>query len=163
MRKSRALGAALVGGLLVGFGIWRDRLRRFEITEQSMTPALDDGDYVLATRLVSAPLRGDVVVFPHPRESGFLMTKRVIGLPGETVSIEGGQLAVNGRVLAEPWAQGALTGPYEWELNGHELVVLSDNRTVSTEDSRELGPLPMGEMWRVAVRYWPPGRIGPVR
>ena len=48
-------------------------------------------------------------------------------------------------------------------VDGHELVVLSDNRTVSTEDSRELGPLPMGEMWRVAVRYWPPARIGPVR
>ena len=163
MRKSRALGAALVGGLLVGFGVWRDRLRRFEITEASMTPALQDGDYVVATRLLSAPLRGDVVVFPHPRDPGFLMIKRVIGLPGEAISISNGQLAVNGRVLAEPWAQGALGGSFDWDLGGRQLVVLSDNRTVSTEDSRELGPLPMGEMWRVAFRYWPLGRIGQVR
>jgi signal peptidase I len=163
MRRSRALGAAVIGGILVGFGVWRDRLRRFEITEASMTPALQDGDYVVATRLVSTPLRGDVVVLPHPRDQGFLMIKRVIGLPGESVSIRTGQLAVNGRVLAEPWAQGALAGSFDWELGGRDLVVLSDNRTVSTEDSRELGSLPMGEMWRVAFRYWPLGRIGPIR
>ena len=163
MRKSRALGAAVVGGLLVGFGVWRDRLRRFEVTEASMEPSLHDGDYVIATRLISTPLRGDVVVFPHPRDPGFLMIKRVIGLPGETLSIGDGQVAANGRVLAETWAQGALAGGSEWELGGRDLIVLSDNRTTTTEDSRELGPLPMGEMWRVAYRYWPPGRIGKVR
>ena len=163
MRKSRALGAALVGSLLVGFGIWRNRLRRFEITEASMDPSLHDGDYVVATRLISAPMRGDVVVFSHPRDPGFLMIKRVIGLPGEKLSIRDGQVAVNGRVLAEPWAQGALAGSFDWELGGRDLIVLSDNRTMSTEDSRELGPLPMGEMWRVAIRYWPPSRIGQIR
>lgn len=162
MRKSVALGAALAGGALVGFGIWHDRVRRFEITDASMNPALHDGDYVLATRLVSTPLRGDVVVFPHPRDRGFLMIKRVVGLPGERVSIQGGTLAVNERVLAEPWATGALNGAFSWHLGSRELIVLSDNRTVATEDSRELGPLPLGEMWRVGFRYWPGGRIGAI-
>ena len=163
MRKSRALGAAVAGGLLVGIGAWRNRLRRFEVIEASMEPSLKDGDYVIATRLISTPLRGDVVVFPHPRKPGFLMIKRVIGLPGETLSIRDGQVVANGRALTEPWAQGRPTGSSEWELGDRDLIVLSDNRTASTEDSRGLGPLPMGEMWRVAFRYWPPGRIGPVR
>lgn len=162
MRKTRAVGVTLVGGSLLGFGVWRGRLRRFEVTEDSMAPALLDGDYVVATRLVSAPMRGDVVVFAHPRSPGFLMIKRVIGLPGESIRIDNGGLAVNGHVLAEPWAQGALSGTYDWQLEGRQLIVLSDNRTRSTEDSRELGPLPFGDLWRVGLRYWPPGRAGRV-
>ncbi|MCP4248661.1 MAG: signal peptidase I, partial [bacterium] len=133
------------------------------VTENSMSPALQDGDYVIATRLVSAPLRGDVVVFAHPATPGFLMIKRVIGLPGEAVRIEHGQIAANGHLLAEPWANGAIPGAHDWHLDGRHLVVLSDNRTVSTEDSRELGPLPMGDLWRVGFRYWPPGRVGRIR
>lgn len=160
MRKSRALGAAATGAVLIGFGLWRGRLRRFEVTEQSMAPALEEGDYVIASRLVSAPLRGDIVVFPHPQVPGFLMIKRVIGLPGEAVVIDHGQIVANGHVLAEPWANGAVAGSHEWGLDGRHLVVLSDNRTVSTEDSRQLGPLPMGDLWRVGFRYWPPARIG---
>ena len=162
MRKSRALGAALVGGVLIGFGMWRGRLHRFEVTEESMSPALTDGDYVVATRLVSSPLRGDIVVFPHPHSPGFLMIKRVIGLPGELVEIEDGTVVTNGHVLAEPWAKGAMLGTHRWELDDRHLVVLSDNRTVSTEDSRELGPLPLGDLWRVGFRYWPPRRMGKV-
>ena len=163
MRKSRGLGAALVGGLLVGFGLWRGRVRRFEVSEDSMAPALEHGDYVVGTRLVSAPLRGDIVVFPHPRSPDFLMIKRVIGLPGESLSIREGKLAVNRHVLAEPWARGAMSGTHEWELDGGQLVMLSDNRNLSTEDSRELGPLPLGDLWRVSFRYWPLTRIGRVR
>jgi signal peptidase I len=163
MRKSRALGAAATGAALLGFGLWRDRVRRFEVTEASMAPALQDGDYVIGTRLVSAPLRGDIVVFPHPRKPGLLMIKRVIGLPGETIAIHQGQISANAHVLAEPWANGAVAGSHEWQLDGRHLIALSDNRSVSTEDSRELGPLPMGDLWRVNVRYWPPGRIGRIR
>ena len=163
MRKTRALGATLAGGLVVAFGVWRGRLRRFEITEDSMAPALEDGDYVVATRLVSAPLRGDIVVFAHPTDPGFLMTKRVIGLPEETVTITEGRVMINGRALTEPWGRGKLAGEAEWVLDGRQLVVLSDNRSVPTADSRELGPLPLGDLWKVAFRYWPADRIGSIR
>lgn len=159
MRKT-PIGVALLGGALVGFATGRDRLRRFEVTESSMAPALENGDYVVARHLLTKPKRGDVIVFPHPRDPAFLMIKRVIGLPGEQVAIRRGRLAVDGRILAEPWAAGALMGRFDWQLGANELLVLSDNRRVSTEDSRELGPLPMGEMWRVAFRYWPAARIG---
>jgi signal peptidase I len=143
--------------------MWRGRLRRFEVTEESMAPSLHDGDYVIGTRLVSAPLRGDIVVFPHPQKPGLLMIKRVIGLPGEAIAIDRGQIAANGHILAEPWANGAMAGSHEWQLDGRHLIVLSDNRSVSTEDSRELGPLLMSDLWRVSFRYWPPGRIGRTR
>ena len=163
MRRSWTLGAALGAGVVAGAALWRGRLRRFEVTEASMAPALRDGDYVIATRLVSSPLRGDIVVFAHPSVPGFLMIKRVVGLPGETVHISQGRVAANGHVLAEPWADGTLAGAHEWQLDGRHLIVLSDNRTVSTQDSRELGPLPMGNLWRVGFRYWPPRRLGRVR
>ncbi len=163
MRRSRALGAALGALMVAGAAIGRTRLRRFEVTEDSMAPALRDGDYVIATRLVSAPLRGDIIVFPHPRSPGFLMIKRVVGLPGETLRIDNGRTVANGHVLAEPWAHGSPAGEYAWHLDGRHLIVISDNRSLSTEDSRELGPLPVGDLWRVGFRYWPIGRIGPVR
>ena len=163
MQKSRALGAAVVGGILVGFGLWRGRLRRFEVTEDSMAPGLKSGDYLLATRLDSAPMRGDVVVLPHPTAPDFLIVKRVIGLPGESARVDHGRVVVNGHVLAEPWAQGAVSGDHEWTLGPSEIVVLSDNRLVSTADSRELGPAPLRDLWRVEFRYWPAARVGRVR
>lgn len=163
MRKSRALGAAVIGGILVGFGLWRGRLRRFEVTEDSMAPTLDDGDFLIATRLDSAPMRGDVVVLPHPGSPDFLMVKRVIGVPGETVTVGNGQVVVNGHVLAEPWANGAVAGSHDWQLGPSEVAVLSDNRLASTADSREIGPVPLRDLWRVELRYWPAKRIGRVR
>ncbi len=162
MGRKGALGAAALGAALVGFGLLRHRVRRFEITEDSMRPALHMHDYVIASRLDSAPMRGDIVVFPHPARPSFLMIKRVVGLPSETVRVDGGQVAANGHVVAEPWAQGALAGEFDWELDGRHVIVLSDNRSLATEDSRELGPIPLGDMWRVGFRYWPLARVGGV-
>lgn len=163
MKKSRAFGAAVLGATLMGFGLMKDRLRRYEINEDSMAPGLAPGDYVIASRLDADPLRGDVVVFPHPHNASFLMVKRVVGIPTETLRVTNGQVIANQHVIAEPWAQGSLAGEAEWRLGGRELIVLSDNRSTSTADSREFGPIPSGDLWRVAFRYWPLGRIGPVR
>ncbi len=163
MGKGRTLGAAALGATLIGFGLLRNRIRRFEITEDSMAPSLRPGDFVLASRLNSAPLRGDVVVFPHPAKPSFLLIKRVVGVPTETVAITGGQVVANAHVVAEPWAEGALAGDFTWELDSRHVIVLSDNRRVPTEDSRELGPLALTDVWRVGFRYWPLSRFGGVR
>ena len=163
MKKSRAFGAATVGAILLGFGLLKGRLRRYEINEDSMSPGLEPGDYVIASRLDADPLRGDVVVFPHPNNSAFLMVKRVVGVPTETVQLTNGQVVANDHVIAEPWAQGSLAGEAEWRLSPKQLVVLSDNRSTATADSREFGPIPSLDLWRVGFRYWPPARIGPVR
>lgn len=163
MGKRGALGAAALGTALIGFGLLRNRVRRFEVTEDSMIPTLYRGDFVLASRLDSAPLRGDVVIFPHPAKPTFLMIKRVVGVPTESVAVGRGQVVANGHVVAEPWAQGFLAGDFEWKLDSRHVIVLSDNRSLGTEDSRDLGPIPLTDVWRVGFRYWPPGRVGGLR
>jgi len=125
-----------------------------------MQPALDPGDYVIAVRLQKLA-RGTVVVYPHPDSPGFDMVKRVVGLPNETVVIGNGQVHVDGRVLAEPWADGPTHPDGRWELGTADLFVLGDARSVSAGDSRSIGPVPRSDArWRVAWRYWPPGRAG---
>ncbi len=107
---------------------------RFEIAERSMAPALLPGDYVVAVRY--APVeRGSVVVFPHPGRDDFYLVKRVAALPGDEVA---------GRIL-----EAGLV----W--------VLGDDLNASTDDSRALGPIPIGAIEaRVVWRYWPARRIG---
>lgn len=163
MGKKGALGAAAVGTALLGFGLLRNRLRRFEITEDSMTPTLQPGDYLLASRLDSAPLRGDIVIFPHPAKPTMLMIKRVVGVPTETVSVGSGQVAANDHIVAEPWAKGSLAGDFQWTLDNRHVIVLSDNRSLPTEDSRDLGPVALTGFWRVEFRYWPLARVGGLR
>ena len=163
MGKRGAIGAAALGTALIGFGLLRNRVRRFEVTEDSMMPSLYPGDFVLASRLDSAPLRGDVVIFPHPAKPAFLLIKRVVGVPTESVAVERGQVVANDHVVAEPWAQGWLEGDYQWTLDSRHVIVLSDNRSLATEDSRDLGPIPLTDVWRVGFRYWPPGRVGGLR
>jgi signal peptidase I len=140
----------------------RSALRRYAVVESSMVPALLAGDYVMARAARSAPHRGDIVVFEHPTQPGFELVKRVVGLPGESLTISNGQVHVGGRVLPEPWADGPTRPDGHWDLGPH-IFVLGDARAVSVADGRTLGPLPVeAARWRVQFRYWPPGRIGPV-
>ena len=124
-----------------------------------MAPALLPGDYLIARRLRTTPQRGDVVVFEHPSRPGFFLVKRVVGLPGETVDIAGGQVNVEARPLAEPWADGPTTHDGHWDMGERELFVLGDARAASIDDSRSLGPVP-GVKWRAILRYWPIHRWG---
>lgn len=162
MSKLGKSTAVALGAALVGFGVLGTRLRRYEISEDSMEPALSHGDYVIASRLKATPRRGDVVIFQHPAKPGFYMSKRVLGLPGEDLVIQSGQVTANGHIIAEPWAHGAIQGDHEWQLGTNDLVMLSDNRQKPTEDSRTFGPVQMAEMWRAEFRYWPLPHIGPV-
>lgn len=154
--RARYLAALVAATLLVLAG------RRFlvRIVERSMVPALLPGDYVLAFRLRSSPRRGDVLIFEHPRRSGFLLVKRVIGLPGERVTISDLGVHVDGVLVAEPWAQGLPRRQGSWRVAEGEAYVLGDRREWSADDSRSLGPVPTGKAWRVAWRVWPIRRIG---
>lgn len=137
------------------------RLRRYAIAHASMAPALQPGDYVIAAR-TRRLRRGDVVVFRHPIDPTLELVKRVVGLPGERVTVDNGRLEIDAIPITDHWSAGATPGSGSWQL-GDEVFVLGDQRSRSIDDSRSLGGIPVWRVpWKVQFRYWPPSRIGAV-
>lgn len=162
MRTNRVV-AGVVGAALVAALTFRGFVRRFAIHESSMAPTIEDGDWVIARRAMGPLERGDIVVFDDPAGSGLALVKRVIGLPGEVIGIEGGRVTVNGALLADRWASGSTRPDGEWRVSGDEVWLLGDNRTHSVSDGRVLGPTKIEDVkWVVVARYWPTGRAGSV-
>ena len=115
-----------------------------KVEGHSMEPGLRDGQLVWVLRpwCAGAPRRGQVWVVKGPDGPAI---KRVIGLPGETVSEKGGDLWIGGRRLREPYvAQVDATDGGPWPANGGYLF-MGDNRPRS-EDGRAWGPLPASAM-----------------
>lgn len=157
-RRTLVIGLAILG---LGVAAMRGRLRRYEIAESSMEPQLSTGDYVIAQRRSGELARGDIVIAPHPEIDGFDLVKRVVGLPGETITLSNGQVHIDGAVLAEPWADGPVRPDGEWTLDANHVFILGDNRPTSSADSRTIGPVDIHTIgWRVVARYWPPSSIG---
>jgi signal peptidase I len=151
----------------------------YRIPTASMEPTLHCGaptdgcrsrvsDRVIANRIVyrfHAPERGDIVVFETPASArsacdvGGTFVKRIVGLPGETVTIRDGVVLIDGRPLREPYLEDDGNASGQW-LSGDGYFVLGDNRAGSC-DSRRWGSVPRGNViGRVDLRYWPPNRIG---
>ena len=111
----------------------------------SMHPTLRDGQRVRVSRRayrIALPQRWDVAFFEHPRQDRFWETKRVIGLPGESVVMENGRLYVDGIEIGEPFIFGVQPRVNrQWQLQENEYILFGDNRRRST-DSREFGPVP---------------------
>ena len=151
-----ALGAALAATAIAAL---RGKMARFEVFENSMRPTLAPGDYLVAVA-VSAPRRGDIVVFPDTLRPDRDLVKRVVGLPGETITIHAGQVAIDGQIFAEPWADGPTLPDGTWQNPPGTVFVLGDNRQLSSGDSRATGPRRVAGMYRVVFRYWPAGSVG---
>jgi signal peptidase I len=98
----------------------------------------------------------DTPITPDPKGRDLNLTKRVIGVPGDTVVGRGGHVFVNGRK-----ADDIPTGPFTaTHLGPKQYFVLGDNRSVS-DDSRDFGPVSRDTIFgRVFLVYWPLGRIG---
>jgi len=157
----RGIIAGSVGVAMLAAAALRGVLRRFEIREDSMSPALNSGDWVVAKRRTGILERGDIVVLADPAGTGMNLVKRVIGVPGERIGIENGRVTVNGAVLADRWANGVTEPDGEWELPDGHIWVLGDNRPLSRSDGRLFGPIPIeSAQWQVVARYWPPTKAG---
>lgn len=151
--------AATAGVTMIGAAALRGLSRRFAVVDDSMRPNFEPDDWVVAQRRRRDPERGDVVVFTHPSYPDRFILKRVIGLPGERVSSTDGQICIDGKVLADPWADGPMCGESDDTVPADTVWVLGDNRCGSSVDSRVLGAIPIDDVgWRVVARYWPPSR-----
>lgn len=142
----------------------------FLVSGASMEPNFSDGDYLLVDEITykfREPERGEVVVFKYPNNETTFFIKRVIGLPGERVVIEGGEVKVfndenlDGLELKEYYLQPGLetSGKVDVTLKEGEYFVLGDNRSASF-DSRSWGILNIKEVIGLArVRLWPIGSL----
>jgi signal peptidase I len=170
-----ALAVALVLRLFV--------VQTFFIPSGSMEPTLQIGDRILVDKLayhIHSVHRGDIVVFTRPTDENCGgapvndLVKRVIGLPGETISLAGGYVYINGKKLDETWLPASVSGvtrpgPPEAPADGFQqynltkpfvipsnhFFVMGDNRTESC-DSRYWGPIDRNMIvGKVDVRVWP--------
>lgn len=130
----------------------------------SMAPGIHDGDRILVNHislLLSEVQRGDIVVLHYPRDPRLDYIKRVIGLPGDHVRIEGEAVFVNGQVLPEPYIrEGDPESHTEVLIGEGQCFVLGDNRRHSS-DSRDFGLVPLENLvGKAHLRVWPPARAG---
>ncbi|MDP9727962.1 signal peptidase I [Alicyclobacillus tolerans] len=131
-------------GVLVAWGIMHWVVSFAVVPTSSMYPTIPNPCYILVNHLATetSPIHeGEVIVFKYPDDPSQIFVKRVIGLPGETVTIHGGHVYIDNHELAEPYLHGLLTegtfGPYHVPA-GHYFV-MGDNRQ-NSYDSRYWTP-----------------------
>ena len=159
-------------------------IQSFYIPSPSMVPTLQVGDRIMVNKSsydFHGVHRGDIVVFKRPplEQQDFPdLVKRVVGLPGESVSTQGGHVYINGKLLSEPWLPpgrtsytGALQDDQHPQFNmpgpvtvpASQYFVMGDNRTDS-EDSRFFGPIQQSLIvGRSVAVVWPLSHARSVR
>ncbi|HIK45909.1 MAG TPA: signal peptidase I, partial [Leptolyngbyaceae cyanobacterium M65_K2018_010] len=154
--------------LLFAFGLRTFVAEARYIPSESMLPTLEVNDRLIIDKLsydFGSPQRGDIVVFRPPdslhQKDAFI--KRVIGLPGDVVEVENGQVHLNG----QPQAESYIAAPPDYQFGPVTVpqdayLVLGDNRNASF-DSHYWGFVPEDHViGRAVFRFWPPNRIGGV-
>lgn len=146
----------------------------FVVRGASMEPNFADREYLVVDEIsyyFREPRRGEAIVFHYPRDPRQFFIKRIIGLPGERVKIEKGNVIIfnagyaEGFTLQEQYLNppGRATHPdMEARLGAGEYFVLGDNRDFSS-DSRFWGGLSKDMVvGRAVFRAWPVARLGPI-
>jgi signal peptidase I len=137
-----------------------------EVTGESMLPTFQDKEQIIVEKvsIKYKPLeRGEITVVRHPDNQQVFLIKRVIGLPGETIHFNEGDVFINGEILLEPylnentltWGKTYIADGESITLNEDEYVMLGDNRDNSL-DSRSYGPVSKENLvGRSFVVYYP--------
>jgi signal peptidase I len=164
-------GVIVVIAVVASFLVRAYAVQTFFIPSGSMEPTLHIKDRILVDKLAvrfGTINVGDIIVFKAPPaehcDDGFFndLVKRVIGLPGQTISSRGNDVLVNGHVLKEPWTYFHTLNPpiKKITLKANQYFVMGDNRANSC-DSRFWGPVPRSDIiGKAFFRIWPLSRIG---
>jgi signal peptidase I len=135
----------------------------------SMMPSLDDQERIFVNKYVyrlESIQRGDIVVFRYPRDPSKSFIKRVIGLGGDRIRIDGGEVFVNGEAVEEDYVPAAYADQRSYSeivVPANSYFVLGDHRTMSN-DSRDFGAVNVSYIYGKAVfGYWPVDKMGRVR
>lgn len=142
------------------------------INGPSMQPGLQSEQGVIVNKLAyvfGAPKRGDVIVFHPPVSPSEEYIKRIIAIPGDTITLTDTTVTVNQAQLKEPYVNPADTGPNEngqvippTKLGPGEYWVMGDNRGNSI-DSRAFGAVPRQNIvGKAEMVVWPPTAIHPI-
>jgi signal peptidase I len=172
----------IIGAIVIVLALKQWIVNPYRIPSSSMEPTLHCArpgpgceahfsDRVLACRVCldfSSPSRGDIIVFKTPPAAaekcgeGGTFVKRLIGLPGETVTEKAGFVYIDGKRLKESYIQKGRrdTQTGKWTVPKGQYFFMGDNRVQSC-DSRQWGSVPRGNLiGDVFFVYWPPNRIG---
>lgn len=132
----------------------------------SMETTLMPGNLLVVNKLAykfSDYRTGDVIVFHDPSDPKEDFIKRIIGTPGDTVSIHRGQVTVNGVLLQENYINASPNYDGDWVVPKGSLFVLGDNRNQSS-DSHIWGYVPVTDVVGKALFvYWPVNAIKSMR
>ncbi len=147
-----------------------------EVKGNSMLPNFVNGEYLLTDKLsyqLGEPKRGDVIVFKAPpsepcSENECEYIKRIMGIPGDRVKVEGGKVYLNGELLDQFFLpEDFVSDPGEFAQEGVEVIVppgmylpFGDNRSHS-RDGREFGPINKSLIvGKAFFKYWPVSSLG---
>ena len=169
----RAKGSGCVGFIidtvetillaLVLFLVINTLSARVRVENVSMKPTLQPGEFLLVNRVaykLGEPSIGDIIVFHAPGVSEMDYIKRIVGLPGDFVRINGGTVTVNEQPLYEPYIADPPNYSGEWVVPEGEYFVLGDNRNNSS-DSHLWGFVPHDDIvGKALLIYWPPSEAG---
>jgi len=165
--------AIVLIAVLVAFVLRTYVVQTFYIPSASMTPTLDEGDRIVVNKLsyhLHPVHRGDIIVFRRPPNEDCAgppvpdLVKRVIGLPGETISDRNGTVYIDGKALDQTWLPKHTSTTFTdtfapVHIAANHYFVMGDDRTDSC-DSRDWGTVPGSYIvGRVELRIWPLSRI----
>ncbi len=139
------------------------------VKKTSMEPTLYENDYLMISKqaytIFGEPERGDIVVFPHVEGNVTeLYIKRVIGLPGDNVTIANGLVYINGEPITEEYTKDGVTygDVTDYLVPEGKIYVLGDNREVSVDSRSEaVGCIDIDEITgKALLRVFPFGKFG---
>ena len=159
--------------VVLAFSIRAVLFEPMRVKGSSMENTLLQGDYMAVEKLsyiVTPMKRGDVVICYYPNNDEYTCVKRIIGLAGDTITIEGGVVSVNGVRLQEDYVTTGMTPKHDgtYEVEEGCIFVMGDNRLVSRDSTDGMvGNIPaervIGRVRRVLLPFSRAKKLGDIR